>query len=91
MNEMKLSFYDRMSEKIFANILQKIQNRKPQRPRAFYLVRPHGTHEPLPPRLGRTPSSRARKTKNFLDLRKNGGGKLFMATRHSRGSLIASD
>ncbi len=62
------------AKKIFANILKKIQNRKRNASRAFYLVRPNGTHEPLPPRLGCAPSGRARKTKNFLTFQKNGGG-----------------
>ena len=62
------------AKKIFANILKKIQNRKRNASRAFYLVRPNGTHEPTPPRLGRAPSSRAHKTKNFFIFQKNGGG-----------------
>jgi len=54
--------------------LKKIQNRKRNASRAFCLVRPNGTHEPLPLRLGRAPSSRARKTKNFLTFQKTAGG-----------------
>ena len=53
--------------------LKKIRNRRRNASRAFYLA-PYGTRTTLPPRLGRAPSSRARKTKNFLTFQKNGGG-----------------